>query len=89
MRGEFDLNRPKPVQPMAPAAVEVDLGVGAGAAAGELEAGWRGQRSTEVSAPLHHGHNSWSRALRSIQASLKAVNPAHLAVASSPRQWSW
>lgn len=27
---------------MAPAAVEVDLGVGAGAAAGELEAGWSG-----------------------------------------------
>lgn len=34
---------------MAPAAVEVDLGVGAGAAAGELEAGWSGERSTEVS----------------------------------------
>lgn len=34
---------------MAPAAVEVDLGVGAGVAAGELEAGWSGERSTEVS----------------------------------------
>lgn len=45
---EFNLNVPKPVKPMAPAAVEVDLGVGAGAAAGELEAGWRGERSTEV-----------------------------------------
>lgn len=33
---------------MAPAAVEVDLGVGAGAATGELEAGWRGERSPEV-----------------------------------------
>lgn len=39
---KFNLNCPKPVQPMAPAAVEVDLGVGAGAAAGELEAGWSG-----------------------------------------------
>lgn len=46
---KFNPNCPKPVQPMAPAAVEVDLGVGTGAAAGELEAGWSGERSTEVS----------------------------------------
>lgn len=54
---------------MAPAAVEVDLGVGAGAAAGELEAGWRGgEGSTEVSSSLlkrAQQFRSGQRALRS------------------------
>lgn len=39
---------PVPVEPMAPATVEVDLRGDAGAAAGELETGWGGRRSRQV-----------------------------------------
>lgn len=72
---------------MAPAAVEVDLGVGAGAAAGELEAGWReGERSTAVrpcalKPVLKHLGQHYAEAA--------AVKSSHLAAASSPRRWSW
>lgn len=37
-----------PVEPMAPATVEVDLRGDAGATAGELETGWGGRRSRQV-----------------------------------------
>lgn len=86
----------EPVKPMAPAAVEVDLGVRAGAAAGELEAGWRGgeggqgQRRSALrfSIGTTIGLIDWRENLLLLLL-LLLVSSSYSAAASSPRRWSW